>query len=49
MDKIAEKLKTYIDTHPIDLGDSDWGRFGEEALEFGENGFGYSIIKFDYF
>jgi hypothetical protein len=23
MDKIAEKLKAYIDTHPIDLGDSD--------------------------
>ena len=28
---------------------SPWGRFGEEALEFGENGFGYSINKFDYF
>jgi hypothetical protein len=23
MDKIAERLKSYIDTHPIDLGDSD--------------------------
>ena len=23
MDKIAEKLKAYIDTHPLDLGDSD--------------------------
>ena len=23
MDKIAEKLKTYIDTHPLDLGESD--------------------------
>ena len=23
MDKIADWLKTYIDTHPIDLGDSD--------------------------
>lgn len=23
MDKIAQRLKAYIDTHPIDLGDSD--------------------------
>ena len=23
MDKIAKQLKAYIDTHPIDLGDSD--------------------------
>lgn len=23
MDKLAERLKAYIDTHPIDLGDSD--------------------------
>ena len=23
MDNIAQRLKTYIDTHPIDLGDSD--------------------------
>ena len=23
MDKIAEKLKAYIDTHPLDLGDGD--------------------------
>ena len=23
MDKIAERLKTYIDAHPIDFGDSD--------------------------
>ena len=23
MDKLAERLKSYIDTHPIDLGDSD--------------------------
>ena len=23
MDKIAERLKAYIDTHPIDLGDKD--------------------------
>ena len=23
MDKIAEKLKAFIDTHPLDLGDSD--------------------------
>ena len=23
MDKIAQRLKSYIDTHPIDLGDSD--------------------------
>ena len=23
MDKIAEKLKAYIDTHPLDLGESD--------------------------
>jgi hypothetical protein len=28
---------------------SPWGRFGEEALKFGENGFYYSINKFDYF
>jgi len=28
---------------------SPWGRFGEEALKFGENGFCYSINKFDYF
>ena len=28
---------------------SPWGRFGEEALEIGENGFGYSINKFAYF
>ena len=23
MDKLAERLKVYIDTHPIDLGDGD--------------------------
>jgi len=23
MDKIVEQLKAYIETHPIDLGDSD--------------------------
>ena len=23
MDKIAEKLKAYIDTHPLDLGEGD--------------------------
>ena len=23
MDKISERIKTYIDTHPLDLGDSD--------------------------
>ena len=23
MDKIAEKLKTYIDTHPLDLGEGN--------------------------
>ena len=23
MDKIAEELKTYIDTHPLDLGEGD--------------------------
>ena len=23
MDKIAKRLKSYIDTHPIDLGESD--------------------------
>lgn len=23
MDKIAKRLKAYIDTHPVDLGDSD--------------------------
>lgn len=28
---------------------SPWGRFGKEALKFGENGFCYSINKFDYF
>ena len=24
MDKIAQRLKAYIDTHPIDLGDGDY-------------------------
>jgi len=28
---------------------SPWGRFGEEVLKIGENGFCYSINKFDYF
>ena len=34
MDKLAERLKAYIESHPIDLGDSDC----KTVLDTKENG-----------
>lgn len=38
MDKIAERLKTYIDTHPFDSGDSDYETVLEQLYQaYGES------------
>ena len=47
--KTAQKTALSRVKRAILFDKSPWGRFGEEALKFGENGFCYLINKFDYF
>ena len=44
----ADKQESILPNSEL-FGKSPWGRFGEEALKFGENGFCCSTNKLDYF